>query len=72
MRPFVASPLSYKPLTLNLMNTQKTSSVAASYVPPVCKVINLELDGAVLAASGSGSFVDMENGGTYGDQWITL
>ena len=54
------------------MNTQQTSSFAASYAPPVCKVINLELDGAVLAASGSGSFVDMENGGTYGDQWITL
>ena len=54
------------------MNTQKTIDFAASYAPPVCKVMKIELDGAVLAASGSGSFVDMENGGTYGDQWITL
>lgn len=35
------------------MNTQKTIDFAASYAPPVCKVMKLELDGAVLAASGS-------------------
>lgn len=63
MRPFVASPLSYKPLTLNLMNTQKTSSFAASYAPPVCKVMKLELDGAVLAASGS--FETPEEGSSF-------
>lgn len=47
------------------MNTQKTSSFAASYAPPVCKVMKLELDGAVLAASGSTEFIsdtDIEYG----------
>ena len=45
------------------MNTQKTSSFAASYAPPVCKVMKLELDGAVLAASGS--FETPEEGSSF-------
>ena len=46
------------------MNTQKTSSFAASYAPPVCNVIYLELDGAVLESSGSTEFIsdDIEYG----------
>lgn len=45
------------------MNTQKTSSFAARYASPVCKVINLELDGAVLTASGS--FETPEEGSSF-------
>lgn len=46
------------------MNTQKAIDFAASYAPPVCKVINLELDGAVLESSGSTEFIgnDIEYG----------
>ncbi|MGM9736422.1 MAG: hypothetical protein ACI4TM_03410 [Candidatus Cryptobacteroides sp.] len=35
------------------MNTELNKNLAGTYAPPVCKVINLELDGAILAASGT-------------------
>lgn len=44
-------------LKTNIMNTELNTNIAGIYAPPTCNVINLELDGAILSASGaSGSF----------------
>lgn len=49
--------------------THNTTTIAGPYTAPTCKVINIELDGAILAASLN----SMEDGGSYGsDGWNNI